>query len=154
MYSTQGIVLKKHDIGEADGLFVIYTKDFGKIRAVAQGVKKEEAKLKGHLEPLSLASMQFVIGKNGERLTHAELLDYWPALRADHERLKTAWQVGELINSNCLEGEKDENIWNLLVSSLSILDKENFTDIETERFLKSVEARMLEHLGIGAEEIV
>ena len=149
MHSTQGVILKKHDVGEADAIFVIYTKDFGKIRAVAQGIKKENAKLKGHLETLSLASIQFVVGKNGERLTHAELLDYWPLLRGDREKLKNAWQIAEMINSNCLEGEKDENIWTLLVSSLSILNKESFSEAEAGGFLKSVEARMLQHLGIG-----
>ncbi len=151
MYSTQGIVLKKHDIGETDAIFVIYTKDFGKIRAVAQGVKKEEAKLKGHLEPLSLASIQFILGKNGERLTHAELLDYWPALREDSEKLRTAWQIVELINSSCLEGEKDENIWNLLISSFSILSKETFTErFEMDKFIKSVESHFYRHLGVRA----
>ena len=53
MYTTEGIILKKIDVGEANALFTIYTKDYGKIRAVAQGVKKEGAKLQGHLEPLA-----------------------------------------------------------------------------------------------------
>lgn len=151
MHSTQGIILKKYDIGETDGLFVIYTKDFGKIRGLAQGIKKENAKLKGHLEPLSLASIQFVFGKNGERLTHAELLDYWPTLREDSEKLKTAWQISELINSNCLEGEKDENVWNLLISSFSILSKETFAErFEMDKFLNSVESRLHQHLGVRA----
>jgi DNA repair protein RecO (recombination protein O) len=154
MHSTQGIILKKHDVGEADAIFVIYTKDFGKIRAVAQGVKKESAKLKGHLESLSLASIQFIIGKNGERLTHAEMQEYWPALRHDKDKLKTAWHVAELINSSCLEGEKDENIWNLLVSSFSILNKEIFSEGEMEKFSKSVEERLLQHLGVSALGIV
>lgn len=146
--------MKKHDIGEADGLFVIYTKDFGKIRAVAQGVKKEGAKLKGHLEPLALASIQFVLGKNGERLTHAELLDYWTILRQDHEKVSCAWKISDLINANCLEGEKDPNIWNLLVSSFTILGKETFAKEELDGFLRSVEDRLNQHLGVSASEKV
>lgn len=30
MYATEGIVLKKIDVGENDGVFILYTRDFGK----------------------------------------------------------------------------------------------------------------------------
>ena len=33
VYKTEGIILKRIDVGEADSLFTIYMKDFGKIRA-------------------------------------------------------------------------------------------------------------------------
>jgi DNA repair protein RecO (recombination protein O) len=143
MYKTEGIVLKKIDAGETDALFTIYTKDFGKIRAVAQGVKKEEAKLKGHLEPLSLASLQFVSGRNGERLTHAELFEYWPRLKEDREKLKTAYLVVELVDKECFGGEKDPRIWNLLVSTLASLNQEVFTDQELAKFSANFEKQLL-----------
>ncbi len=49
-YRTQGIILKKEDRGEADRLFTIYTKDFGKLELLAKGERKIKSKLRGGLE--------------------------------------------------------------------------------------------------------
>lgn len=35
-YRTQGIFLKKQDRGQADELFIIYTKDFGKLEILGK----------------------------------------------------------------------------------------------------------------------
>jgi len=35
-YRTQGIFLKKEDRGEADQLFTIYTKDYGKLEILGK----------------------------------------------------------------------------------------------------------------------
>ena len=59
MHSTEGIILKKEPYGEADLLITILTKDFGKIKVMAQGVRKEAAKLKGHFEPLTHSATNF-----------------------------------------------------------------------------------------------
>lgn len=123
MYSTEGIILKKIDIGESDALFSIYTKDFGKIRAIAQGVKKESAKLKGHLEKLNLAETSFVEGKSGYRLTSAEAKNLFPRIRSNLPTLKAAFYCLEFYDKLVLEGEKDPKLWDLLNQSLIFLDK-------------------------------
>lgn len=123
MYFTEGIILKKIDIGEADDLFSIFTKDFGKIRAIAQGVKKESAKLKGHLEKLNLAEISFVEGKSGYRLTSAEAKNLFPNIRLGLTTLKAAFYCFELYDRLVLEGEKDLRLWRLLNKSLAFLDR-------------------------------
>lgn len=149
MHSTEGIILKKIDIGEADGLLVIFTKDFGKIRAYAQGVKKESAKLKGHLEILNHSSLQFVLGKSGERLTHASLINFWPEIRQHSEKLHAAWSIKELVDANCMPGEKDEGLWNLLISSFEALERHSFYRGETDLLRDAFEKKFLEHAGYG-----
>lgn len=149
MYTTEGIILRKVEVGEADALHIIYTKDFGKIRALAQGVKKEGAKLKGHLELLSLSSLSFVFGKNGERLTQANLINFWPVLRQDSDKLRVARQIVELIDQNCLEGEKDEPLWKLLLESLIFLEKNNFVEKSFALFKEEFLKRLSVCLGYG-----
>lgn len=123
MYSTEGIILKKIDVGESDALFSVFTKDFGKIRAIAQGVKKESAKLKGHLEKLNLAEISFVEGKSGYRLTSAEAKNLFPNIRSNLPILKAAFYCIEICDKLVLEGEKDLRLWGLLNQSLIFLDK-------------------------------
>lgn len=135
--------MRKVGVGEADALYFIYTKDFGKIRARAQGVKKEGAKLKGHLEVLSHSSVGFVLGKNGERLTQAQIINSWPGIRNDLDKLKAALYAVGLVDKYCLVGEKDKKLWELLLESFKELEQKEFS----RDFLKRFEKHLLAALG-------
>lgn len=74
IYTTKGIVLSERPIREADRIYSILTRDFGLIRARALGVRKESSKLRGNLEPVSVASVSLVRGREHWRLTSAELV--------------------------------------------------------------------------------
>lgn len=150
MHTTKGVVLKKIDAGETDAFFVIYTQDFGKIKALARGVKKEGAKLKGHCEPLNLSGFQFVAAQNGERLTGAELLQYWPDIRQKPEKMRTACQILSLFDRHCFPGQKDEGLWDLLVAAMAGLEK--IPDGAEDSFLREFETGFLERLGYAGEK--
>lgn len=149
MHATEGIVLKKLDVGEADALYAVYTKDYGKIKALAQGVRKEEAKLRGHLELLSLARIQFVIGRGGEKLIGATLADFFPLMRAREHTLRLAASVAADVDQQCFPGEKDHGVWNLLTETFMALDTEDFHE-EEAAFLAVFRGRLREALGYGA----
>ncbi len=145
MYSTDAIVLKKIDTGEADAFFVCYTKDFGKIRALARGVKKESAKLKGHLETLSLSTIGLVEGRSGFQLTHASLANPWHGIRTDVMKLDVAFRIAALVDAECFERERDDALWRLLVGALLTLDREEDSRGSAGVFA----ARLKETLGYG-----
>jgi len=65
-YQTRAIVLAREDIFEADRLYHLYTEDFGKVRAIAGGVRKINAKLTGHLEPFNLVWVELMTKKGGD----------------------------------------------------------------------------------------
>lgn len=149
MYSTEGIILKKLDVGEHDALYAIYTKDFGKMRALAQGIRKEEAKLRGHLEPLSRTRIQCVSGKNGEKLIGATLADFFPRMRSREHTLRLAAAVAAEADTRTFPGERDEGVWLLLAETFAALDAENFQDTDAA-FLGAFRQRLGEVLGYGA----
>lgn len=62
-YLAQGIVLRRRDYREYDRLVSIYTDHYGKIEAVARGVRKPASKLAGHLEPFSYSSFMLATGR-------------------------------------------------------------------------------------------
>lgn len=133
-HTSDGIVLNKISYGEYDALYDIYTKEFGKIRGRAQGVKKPGAKLNGHLETLSLSRVTFVLGKQGERLTHATLLRFWEGMRQRQEKLFAGLKIAALINERSYPGQKDEALWELLLESMLVLDEKEFSDEVFLRF--------------------
>lgn len=62
-YLAQGIVLKRRAYREHDRIVTIMTDAYGKIDAVARGVRKPTSKLAGHLEPFSYSAFMFATGR-------------------------------------------------------------------------------------------
>lgn len=62
MYNKyQGIVLKKFPLNEADEMITVYTRERGKLRAMARGTRKIESKLAGSLQ--SLNEIEFEVAR-------------------------------------------------------------------------------------------
>lgn len=155
MHAAKGIVLKKYDAGEADGFFVIYASEYGKIKAHAQGVKKESARLKGHLEPLNFVALQCVQGRNGIRLTGAQALESWPSIRSDFKKSRAALLIAEFIDRTCMEREKDKKLWELLLNNFFLLER-GLSILpacagrpELQRMLAAFESCAFKTLGFG-----
>ncbi|MBI1974584.1 MAG: recombination protein O N-terminal domain-containing protein [Candidatus Zambryskibacteria bacterium] len=79
IYTTKGIVLSERPVREADRVYNILTRDFGLMRVSALGTRKESSKLRGHIEPFSLAYISLVRGKEHWRATSAEYIRNIPA---------------------------------------------------------------------------
>ncbi len=92
IYTTEGIILGKKNVGEANQILHIFTRDLGLIRAAVQGVRKESAKLKNHVQLFSWAHVSCVRGKDTWRLTSATLLPApYPNTVKEQLRLKHAY---------------------------------------------------------------
>ena len=152
MYTTDAIVLKKIDVGEHDALYMLYTQGYGKMRAVAAGIKKPEAKLRGHLEPLSLSRVRFVAGKNRERLIGASMLNFWSSMREDVHKLSVGHYIASRMDRECMEGQKDEALWNLLEQSFSRLNSHDDFAPVAGAFINDFEHNLQSALGYGGAE--
>src|SRR3989338_8346383 len=97
IYKTQGIIIKKTDLTEADRLLTIYTKDLGKILVKARAVKKTQAKLKGHLELFLHSHLMLAQGRNMDIITSAETIEGFPNHHQDLSALASAYYLAELI---------------------------------------------------------
>lgn len=71
IYTTDALILSSRPLREADRVYSILTRDLGLVKATALGVRKEGSKLRGSLEPVMLATVSLVKGKEYWRLTSA-----------------------------------------------------------------------------------
>ncbi len=113
-YRTQGLILKKEDRGEADQLFTVYTKDFGKLKILGRAVRKISSKLKSGAEIFYLSEIEFIQGKRNKTLTDALAIEKFKNLRQDLNRLRAAYQIAQKIDESIPAPEADAKIWNLL----------------------------------------
>ena len=70
-YTTESVVLGGVNLGEANRMFYLLTKDFGLIFATAQGVRLSKAKLRYLLQDFSVCKTDLVFGKNMWRVVDA-----------------------------------------------------------------------------------
>ncbi|MDO8560977.1 MAG: DNA repair protein RecO [bacterium] len=125
MYVTDAIILKKEPVGEADVLVTALTDRFVRIRLVAQGARKVGAKLKGHLEPLSLSRFSFVVGRKNYRLIGAELQDFFPIIKNEPERFRVATEIASVLDSVLFEdvAEKNGNFFAIAHEALKFINE-------------------------------
>lgn len=67
---TEGIVLRARNVGEADRVFTIFTRDLGMVYAKGRGVRNLKSLQRYALQPMSLIDVSFVRSKQGWRVTN------------------------------------------------------------------------------------
>jgi DNA repair protein RecO (recombination protein O) len=121
-YRTLGFVFKKEDRAEADQIFKIFTRDFGKIEVLGKGIRKISSKLRSQIDIFYLSEIEFIQGKIYKRLTDALLIEKFKNLRRSFKRLSIAYQISEVLDGLIKGEEKDERIWNLILETFKNLD--------------------------------
>ena len=117
------VVLRTYRLGEADRIIVLMTRDHGKVRGVAKGVRKTRSKFGSRLEPTSHVDLQLYAGRSELwTITQVETLDRFPEVRADLELLTRAVAMLEVIDQIALDHEPNPDLHRMLVGALRALD--------------------------------
>ena len=101
LYNDQGIVLRSYSFGEADKIVILLSPNRGKLRTVAKGVRKTKSRFGGRLETLTHVDLVLYEGKNLDMITQVSIIEAFPALRGDLDRvvehlLQACLQLGAL----------------------------------------------------------
>jgi recombinational DNA repair protein (RecF pathway) len=73
IHHTEAIVVRSEPSGEANKRVWLFTKEFGLIIAMMQGVRKPTAKLQGHVTDYSIINADLIRGKSTWRLVSAKV---------------------------------------------------------------------------------
>lgn len=84
-------MLRTYKLGEADRILTMLSRQHGKIRAVAKGVRRTASRFGARLEPFMVADVQLYEGRSLDIVTQAETLGaYAPQIAADYDRYTAA----------------------------------------------------------------
>ncbi len=121
-YNTEGVVLRRRNIGEADSIFTVFSPTEGKFDAVARGVRKAKSRMRGHLEPLTRTQMHLAQGRSLDVFTQAETIAAYRAVRDDLDRLTLALYCCELVDRFTVDRAVQPRLYDLLLELLEGLD--------------------------------
>ncbi|MDR0989898.1 MAG: DNA repair protein RecO [Propionibacteriaceae bacterium] len=122
-FNDEGVVLRTHKLGEADRIITVLTRQHGKVRAVAKGVRRTLSRFGGRLEPFSQIDLQIVEGRSLGIITQAVSRQlFGQALLTDYSRYTAAEAMVETAD-RLVEQENEpalQQYW-LLVGALRAL---------------------------------
>ncbi|HEX7259543.1 MAG TPA: DNA repair protein RecO [Candidatus Saccharimonadia bacterium] len=113
IYSTDAIILGRHNFGEADRVMVLLTPGRGVIRGVAKGVRRIKSRLAGHLELFCHSELMLAEGRNMDTITGARLVHH-PEMSNDYERMRLAYLFAEMVNRLSINEEPHPGMFELV----------------------------------------
>lgn len=142
-YRTEAIVLRRTEFGEADRIVTFYTPGFGKLRALAKGVRRPRSKLSGHVEFFTHSSLLLAHGRNLDIVTQGETIHPFLPLKSDLHRSGCAFYVVELVSRSTVEHMENPPLFDLLLATLDRLCREEDMGL----LLRYFEVNLLQCLG-------
>jgi DNA repair protein RecO (recombination protein O) len=147
-FKAEGIVIKRSNYSEADRIVTIFTKQNGKIKVKANGVRRIASKRSPHIEPLNYCIFGLYQGKGMPVLTEVESKECFPLLKQDLKRIGFAYHVCELIDGLCAENQENYDVFMLLGRTLRKLSKEE----NLKEIIYEFELELLRLLGFHTQE--
>ena len=146
---TQAIVIRTFPLQEFHKIITFYTHDFGKVKAVAYGVKSPKSRLGGSLELLNHGTLLFQHRENRElqNITDFNLIEGFDAIRSDFTRITYACYFAELVDSIASEGVANPEIFDLLRTTYQSLVHADDVPLLARGF----EIKFLDCAGYGPE---
>jgi DNA repair protein RecO (recombination protein O) len=121
LYRTPAVVLKRMDLGEADRIVTLYTRDHGKLRAVAKGVRKSTSRSAGHLELFTLADLLLAVGRELDVVSQAETIRAFRKVRENVVLTTHAYYLAELADVLTEDRMDNRAVFDALVEGFSAL---------------------------------
>jgi DNA repair protein RecO (recombination protein O) len=123
-FSSECIILRRTNYGEADRIISFLTPERGKLSAIAKGVRKPRSKLAGGLELFALCDVTFMEGRGDLALvTSARMRQFFGNILKNYDRMQLGYECVKQINQ-ATETVSEPEFYSLLSDSLANLDDE------------------------------
>lgn len=145
---TEAVLLKCSNYRETSKLITFFTKDYGKIKCIAKGVRDTKSRWGGALQ--SMAYLNIIIYYKESRTLHlitgADHCCLFRNLYHDYDKIQVAYRIIELVERATIENHPHSELFNLLSETLKKLDDatKNFINM-----LFNFEFNLAKILGFG-----
>jgi DNA repair protein RecO (recombination protein O) len=141
--TVEAVIISHKDFGEADRLVTLFSREVGKIRGMAKGVRKMGSRKAAYLEPFMHSRVVLAKGKTFWILTQADGIKQYVSIPESLEKTGRAAYVVELAERFTVEEEPSPQLFNLIIDTLDRIDASADTFAPTLFF----ELCILDHAG-------
>lgn len=125
VYNDEGVVLRTAKLGEADRIITLLTRDHGKVRAVAKGVRRTKSRFGARLEPFMRTQLLLAKGRSLDIVSQAVSVGaYADEICQNYDAYLTANLMVETADKIVTtENEPVAEQYRLLVAALAALSR-------------------------------
>lgn len=144
---VEAIVIAHRELGEADRVVRVFSRENGKLNTLAKGVRKIQSRKAAHLEPFTQSALILARGKTFWIITQAETINAFPQIRDNLEKTADASYVLELVDKVSTEGQPETVLYRLLLNTLERINQTT----DTFNAVRYFEFRFLDAAGFRPE---
>lgn len=141
---TKGVIIKEINIGEADKIVTIFSKNKGKISGAAKGARRTKSRLIAGAQLFCYSEFVLFKGKDMYSINSCDVIEPFYEIRNDLVKLTYAAHINEIIIDNVQEEQPSSRVLQLFLNSLYMLAK---TDKPPEQITRVFEIRLMAILG-------
>jgi len=150
-YRVCGIILKRVNIGEADKILTVFTRERGKIVCLAKGIRKICSRRAPALEPFNKISAQMVKGKNIDLVAEVEVIKSFPDVKKNLFQVGWAYYIAELVDKLTAQEQENLPIYQLFESTLVKIQNEG---VVNQELIIGFQKNLLLNLGFGLPDSI
>ncbi len=144
---TEAVILSELIKGEADKVFTVYTRDFGKINLLGRSIRKGKSKLGMNFQLFSHVRTGFIEGRGYKTITDVSGVSSFKKAKRNLGKLSLFYRISELFLTFIKGEEKDEKVFIFLLSAFEEIDKADFSVKEIELFYCFFSFQLMRFLG-------
>ncbi|MCR4403826.1 MAG: DNA repair protein RecO [Candidatus Acetothermia bacterium] len=145
-----GFVIRAFDYQESSRIVTLLSPRLGKISLLAKGARKLESRFGAALDLLNLIEVVFYEGRGLKLLKEAALIEGYPRLKRDYDRLEVALQAARALNLLLREGQGESRAYRLFQELLQELDREGEL-VRLSLLQLGFKLKLIDYLGFGPE---
>jgi len=142
-YQVEGLVLAHVVVGEKDKIVTLFTREHGKIRAVARGSVRPGSSLGPCVEPLTSGRFYCVRRRSIDLIAQATPLASYGSLKSDLWRMACGLYMAELVDSATAEEAPHPALFDLV---RDVLERFDYGE-NSELLLRYFELQLLDQIG-------
>ncbi|MBP2645746.1 MAG: repair protein recO [Firmicutes bacterium] len=124
-YKTEAILLVVRDWDDNSRMVTLFSRDFGKISAVAYGARRPRNQMAGTIQPFVQADLSLLPGKTYDSIRQCEIVSSFRDIREDLTKMAYANFLAELVIELWPEREAEPAVFELLLGALTMMKTRN-----------------------------
>ncbi|MDO8682001.1 MAG: DNA repair protein RecO [Armatimonadota bacterium] len=134
VYRANGIVLRRTNFGETDRILTLYTREHGRLSAIAKGSRRPVSRLAAATELFNYGRYLLATGRNLDVVTQSETRESFPNIRNDIHRIAYSTYIVELVNGVVEDRDPNYELFDTILSCLYLLEGGVDPEIVTRSF--------------------
>lgn len=130
-YRVTAFILRRTNVGEADKILTIFSKNMGKLRVIAKGIRKITSRRGPHVDLFNEVAMMLHRGKTMDIVTEVTTIKTYRGGLSSWIRMRAAYLIVEILDKLLPERVEHQDIYVLLQETFGIIEDTSEERLDT-----------------------